>query len=305
MEIMYLGEAVRQRRKSLGLTLEMVCEGLCTIMTLSRFEKRLQTPSRDCVGAILQRLGMPDDRYCVQLTKVEAQLLRLRTEINAYNNQFEHTLGEEQQQARKNALEKLCDLERCVKEDDRINQQFILGMRATLEPYPPQEQLEMLMKAICLTVPQFDPEEISNCLYCRTEVVIINKIAIRYFLCGERKKAINIYGQLLKHLLKCAPNHYCLHLITYNYALHLAMENRFEEALEISALGREICIKQGNYNTLPGFLHIEAGCYYYMGDSDRSISLHRSAYHLYGAIMDTRNQEVLKTDAKERFNLTL
>lgn len=305
MEIMYLGEAVRQRRKSLGLTLEMVCEGLCTIMTLSRFEKRLQTPSRDCVAAIFQRLGLPGDQYCAQLTKAEAQLIRLRTEIISYCGQFEHTLGEERQQARKNALEKLRDLERCIKEDDRINQQFILGMRATLEPYPPQEQLEMLIKAIRLTVPRFDPEEISNCLYCRNEVVIINKIAIRYFLCGERKKALDIYEQLLKLILKRDPNHNCLHLITYNYALYLAIEKRWKEALEISALGREVCIKQGNYNTLPGFLHIEAGCYYYMGESSRSISLHRSAYHLYGAIMDTRNQEILKSDAKERFNLKL
>ena len=305
MEIMYLGEAVRQQRKRLGLTLEMVCEGLCTIMTLSRFEKGKQTPSRDCVGAILQRLGMPGDQYCAQLTDAEAQLLRLRTEINAYCGQFEQTLGEEQQQARKSALEKLRDLERCVKENDRINQQFILGVRATLEPYRPQEQLEMLMKAIRLTSPRFDSEKISNCLYCATEVVIINKIAIRYFFCEQREKALDIYEQLLKLILKRDPNHDCLHLITYNYALYLAEEKRWKEALEISALGREVCIKQGNYNTLPGFLHIEAESYYFMGESSRSISLHRSAYHLYGAIMDTRNQEVLKTDAKERFNLTL
>ena len=305
MEIMYLGEAVRQKRKSLGLTLEMVCEGLCTIMTLSRFEKGKQTPSRDCVGAILQRLGMPDDRYCAQLTDEEAQLLRLRTEINAYCGQFEQTLGEERQQARKNALEKLRDLERCIKEDDRINQQFILGMRATLEPYPPQEQLEMLMKAIRLTVPRFDLEEISSCLYCENEVVIINQIAIRYFLCGQRRKAIDIYGQLLKHILKWTPNHECLSLIPHNYALYLASEKRWKEALEISTSGREICIRQGNYSMLPGFLHIEAECYYFMGERNRSIRLHQSAYHLYGAIMDTKNQETLKTDAKKRFNLTL
>ena len=305
MEIMYLGEAVRQRRKMLGVTLEMVCEGLCTIMTLSRFEKGLQTPSRDCVAAILQRLGLPGDQYCAQLTDAEAQLIRLRTEIIDYCGQFEQTLGEERQQACKNALEKLRDLESFIKEDDRINQQFILGMRATLEPYSPQEQLEMLMRAIHLTVPRFDPEKISNCLYCRNEVVIINKIAIRYFFCGERKKSLDIYEQLLNLILKRDPNHDCLHLITYNYALYLAIEKRWKEALKISALGREICVKQGNYNTLPGFLHIEAGCYYYMGESSRSINLHRSAYHLYGAIMDTRNQEVLKTAAKERFDLTL
>ena len=78
MEIKYLGEVVREQRKLLGLRQELVCEGLCTPMTLSRFESGRQTPSRDCVVAILQRLGLPDDQYYAQLTKEETQLSRLK-----------------------------------------------------------------------------------------------------------------------------------------------------------------------------------------------------------------------------------
>lgn len=305
MRIMYLGEVVRRRRKMLGLPQEIVCEGLCTPMTLSRFENGQQTPSRDCVIAILQRLGLPDDRYYAQLTRTEEQLILLRKEALAYCSQFEQALGEEKQQARMNALKKLDDLERCVKEDDHINQQFVLGMKVTLETYPLQEQLEMLMKAIRLTSPRFDLEEISNCLYCTNEVAIINRIAIRHALCGQRRKALDIYGQLLKIVLKRTPDLSCLPLIPYNYALHLALEKRWEEALEISELGRQICIRQGSYCMFPGFLHIEAEGYYFMEEIERSVELYRSAYHIYGAIMDTKNQETLAIDAKERFNLTL
>ena len=43
MRIKYLGEAVREQRKLLGVPQELVCEGLCTIMTLSRFESGKQT----------------------------------------------------------------------------------------------------------------------------------------------------------------------------------------------------------------------------------------------------------------------
>ncbi|MBD5148954.1 MAG: helix-turn-helix domain-containing protein [Oscillibacter sp.] len=303
MKVKYLGEIVRRRRKMLGLSQEQVCDGLCTPMTLSRFESGRQTPSRDCVEAILQRLGLPDDLYYAQLTREESQLVSLRKEARASSSQFEKTFGENRQQARMNALEKLRNLERCVKEDDHINQQFILKTRVTLEVYPPQQQLEMLMKAIRLTSPRFNPDEIGNCLYCKNEVAIINQIAIRYALCGQRGKAIDIYSQLLKLVQKNAPNRDRLTLIAYNYALHLASEKRWEEALEISALGRQACIMQGNYRVIPGFLHIEAECYYFMEKLNRSLELYRSAYHIYGAVMDTRNQEVLITDVKDRFNL--
>lgn len=305
MKVTYLGEVVRQQRKMLGLPQELVCEGLCTPMTLSRFESGWQTPSRDCVEAILQRLGLPDNRYYAHLTKAETKLALLRAEALAYCNQFEQTMDEKKQQARMNALKKLRDLERCVKEDDRINQQFILRMKATLETCPPQEQLEMLMKAIHLTSPRFDLDKIDNCLYCMNEVVIINKIAIRYFCCGQRGKAIDIYGQLLKLIQKRTPDHSYLSLIAYNYALYLASEKRWEDAAEISEIGRQVCIKQGNYRMLPGFLHIEAECYYFMGKISRSVELYLSAYHIYGAIMDTKNPEILKIDAKERCDLTL
>ena len=56
---------------------------------------------------------------------------------------------------------------------------------------------------------------------------------------------------------------------------------------------------------LPGFLHIAAECYYLKGEISQSAELYRSAYHIYGAVMDTKNQEILKVDAKERFDLTL
>ena len=305
MKVKYLGEIVRQQRKMLGVSQELVCEGLCTPMTLSRFESGRQTPSRDCVVAILQRLGLPDDRYYAQLTSEESQLVRLGKEVLACCSQFEQAFGEDRRQARMNALEKLRDLERCVKEDDRINQQFILRMRVTLETHPPRKQLEMLMEAIRLTSPRFDPDEISRCLYCTNELVIINKIAIRYASCGQRGKAIDIYEQLLKLVLKRAPDQDCLYLITYNYARYLASEKRFEDALAVAELCRQVSIKQGNYCVFPGFLHIEAECYYFMGEFTRSMELYRSAYHIYGAIMDTKNQEVLKIDAKKRFNLTL
>ena len=271
MKITYLGEVVRQQRKLLDIPQELVCEGLCTAMTLSRFESGRQTPSHDCVVAILQRLGLPDDRYYAQLTRTETRLTRLRKEARAYYTQFEHTLGEERRQARADALETLCRLERCIKKDDRINQQFILEMRATLEGHPPQKQLEMLMQAIYLTSPRFDLDDLSKCLYCTEEIAIVNKIVITLSCCGQRPRAINIFNPLLKLVQKRISGHSLLTLIAYNFALQLGLDGHLEEALEISELGRQVCIKQGYYYALPRFLHLEGECYYQMGENSKSL----------------------------------
>lgn len=305
MNATYLGEVVRQQRKMLGLSQELVCEGLCAVMTLSRFESGKQTPSRDCVTAILQRLGLPDDRYYAHLTQAEARLVRLRKETLAYCGQFEQALGENRQQARMNAMEKLQELEHCIKADDQINQQFILGTRVILDVYPPPKQLQVLVDAIRLTSPKFDLDKLENCLYCTDEIAIINQIAVRYARCGERKKAIDIYRQLLDLMQKRTANHDYLNLITFNYALQLGLEKRLNEALKISKLGQQACIQQGNYSLLPRFLHIDAECYYLMGENNKVVELCRSAYYIYGAILDSRNQELLKTDVSEQFHLML
>ena len=305
MKTTHLGEVARRQRKALGVPQEMVCEGLCTAMTLSRFESGRQTPSRDCVIAILQRLGLPGDRYYAQLTGRETRLLRLREEALAYCSQFERSLGEERQQARIGALQKLHDIECFIKEDDHINQQFIMRIRATVEEHPPQEQLAMLIDALRLTSPRFNPNRLDNCLYCEDELTLISQIAIRHALCGQRESAINIYQQLLELVQKRYPDHDCLHLIAYNYSLHLAGANRLDEALEISELGRCACIKHGYFCMLPRFLHIQVGCYYLMGKTSQSAELYRSAYHIYGATMNTKDQESLKRNFKEHSELIL
>lgn len=302
MRATYLGEVVLQRRNHLGLPQEMVCEGLCTPMTLSRFEKGKQTPSRDCIEAILQRLGLPDDRYFAQLTRRETKILLLRKEALAYYKHWEQTLQKDQH-IRLDALEKLHKLEQFVKKNDQITQQFILRLKALLEDHSPQERLEMLMDAIRLTSPRFNLDKISSCLYSVDEAIIISRIAISYACCGQRQKAINIYNQLFNLLLERNSDHKHLPLIAYNYALQLGLAGQLEKSLQVSEFGQKACIKQGYYYLLPKFLHIKAECFYLIGEVNRSIELYQSAYYIYGITMDTRNQEDLNADVKERFRL--
>ena len=81
MKEMFLGEVIRQRRMELGLTQEQLCEGICEPMTISRFENGKQTPSRNRIIAILQRLGLPDNRFYALLSNKELELGNLEKEL--------------------------------------------------------------------------------------------------------------------------------------------------------------------------------------------------------------------------------
>lgn len=153
MKNVFLGEYVKQRRLDLGLTQEQLCYGICEPMTLSRLENGKQTPSRNRINALLQRLGLPDDRYFALLSKNELEMEALQKEIVACNVTEKVPEG----------FEKLAQFEKLADPDDQIAQQFALRSRVLLGRldgrYTPLEQIDLLMQAIQLTVPRFGVSE--------------------------------------------------------------------------------------------------------------------------------------------------
>lgn len=167
---------MKQRRLELGLTQEQLCEGICEPMTISRMENGRQTPSRNRINALLQRLGLPDARYFALLSKREEEIAALQKEIVACSVQRDTAHGREL----------LDQLEHITEPDDHVTRQFILRSQVILGKaegrYSAEEQLQMLMDALWMTVPHFDLEEISSGLYSFEEVKIINQCscAVKY-----------------------------------------------------------------------------------------------------------------------------
>lgn len=241
MKNVFLGEYVKQRRLDMGLTQEQLCYGICEPMTLSRLENGKQTPSRNRINALLQRLGLPDDRYFALLSKNELEMEALQKEIVACNATEKVPEG----------FEKLAQFEKLADPDDQIAQQFALRSRVLLGRldgrYTPLEQIDLLMQAIQLTVPRFDLESIESFLYTRDEITIINQIGLAYSDAGQNKKAAEIYYQLLKyvrkHFKETITSIGVLPLVLYNYARVLDLCGRYEEGAALAKEGREACIQ--------------------------------------------------------------
>ncbi len=303
MQNFFLGDYIKQKRLDLGLTQEQLCDGICEPMTLSRLENGKQTPGRNRINALLQRMGLPDDRYFALLSKNELEMEALQKEIVACNVTEQVAEG----------FEKLAQFEALAAPDDQIAQQFILSSKVLLGRldgrYMPREQIDMLMQAIRLTVPRFDLENIESFLYTKDEITIINQIGLAYSDDGQNKKAAEIYYQLLryvrKHFKETITLIGALPLVLYNYARVLDLCGRYEEGAELAQECRKACIQYGHYQELPRCLEIEAECRHFMGDEEISKELYYQSYYLCKVVEYQVGLEIVKKEAKEYLNLTL
>lgn len=303
MQNFFLGDYIKQKRLDLGLTQEQLCDGICEPMTLSRLENGKQTPGRNRINALLQRMGLPDDRYFALLSKNELEMEALQKEIVACNVTEQVAEG----------FEKLAQFEALAAPDDQIAQQFILSSKVLLGRldgrYMPREQIDMLMQAIRLTVPRFDLENIESFLYTKDEITIINQIGLAYSDDGQNKKAAEIYYQLLryvrKHFKETITLIGALPLVLYNYARVLDLCGRYEEGAELAQECRKACIQYGHYQELPRCLEIEAECRHFMDDEEISKELYYQSYYLCKVVEYQVGLEIVKKEAKEYLNLTL
>lgn len=313
MEQVFLGDYVRQRREDLGLTQGQLCEGICEPITISRLENGKQVPSYTRIKALLERLGLPGSRYFALLSKNEERMETLRKDIRADVICFERAEDKDRPQIREQALAKLEELEQLAEPDDQVCRQHILSSKVSLGkpdgPYSFEERLDMLMEAIRLTVPRFDLEEIKLGRYSMAETTVINQIARCYAHMGQKTKAIDIYCQLLKYIekndqeLPKYAGHFCL--VAHNYAIDLGLEKRYRECVEIAEQGRQVCVRYGDYQFLPGFLAILAECHYFMNEKAQSAKRYMEACYIYEAIGDEHNLHIIQQEMKDRLGLDM
>lgn len=309
MQELFVGETMRRGRLESGQTQEKICAELCDPSTLSRIESGKQAPSRNVGIALFKRLGRPHDRYYAFQSSNEAETNILRSRIDNYIVQFQQSLGEEKHQARLDALEQLDKLESFVEDGDNITKQYILAAQVVLGketgPYSLDASLNMLLKAIRLTVPQLDLEALDNYLYSKDETEIIRQIAQTYSRAGQHEKAAGIFHQLLTY----AQVHYqnvtrpARHVAptALNYARELCLMGCYGDALEIAAQGRTMCLDSGYCQPLPDLLAVMAKCKCAMEEEEQGWALYCQAYYLFKETGNAYGLAQVKAEACQRF----
>lgn len=307
MKELFIGEMIKRKRKELGLTQEQLCEGICEPSTISRIESGRQVPAKNKLDALLQRLGLPGERYYALMSKDEMELSNLKEKIiscNVYHNSIE-------------GLQNLEKLEKLATEDDHLLRQFILRSKIILGQlegdkvrlYTFEEKKELLLQAIRLTVPNFDIEEINENLYTVDEIKIINQIALNYSNAGQDKLAIDIYYQLLKymkkHIMSLSESSKLVILITYNYSRSLYLEKRYRDAIEIANQGLEVSIQSRYAGYIGGLLSILGHAFYEEGMMEDSKKYFYQSYYMYVIMQDKDNIELAAKNLKDFFGIDI
>lgn len=313
MREVLIGEYIRSHRKKQGITIEDLCAGICSVSTLSRLERGKQTPSRATVNALLHRLGLPEDRVFVLVSEHDREIKALKRDIQASVIEFEKAEREVRPQLRERIMAELKRLEEITDEDDAIDRQYILSTRITLGTpdglYTPAQRRRLLEKAIRMTVPGFRLDKVENFRYRLEEMALLNKLARTFSMEGKREEAIDLYSRLLQNIEKNSrelegyPSQFCL--IAYNYAIDLALVGEYKDAVKLAERGQQIGVQYGDYKFLPGFLAIQAECWFFLGEREKSVRLYIRAGYLFDIIGDKHNLEILRKEVQEHLNLKL
>lgn len=79
--VFYIGDVLRIRREMYGLTQKELCEGICSVRTLRRAEKKEANMQREALGVLLRKLGLSKEFQRARLVTNDREVLRLRKEI--------------------------------------------------------------------------------------------------------------------------------------------------------------------------------------------------------------------------------
>lgn len=227
MKTIMIGDYIKRRRVELGMTQGQLAKGICTVATLSRLEAGIQTPRRNRISALLQRLGLPDSRYFAINTQEEVAIEAYKKDIVACNVLERVEEG----------FEKLQKLEQLLSPDDNLTRQFVVRSRALLGGldgrYTHGQQMEMLLDAMRMTIPDFSLEDLEEHYYTFDEIKTLNQIAGLYLAEDQMEQALHLYDKLLNYILNHNQALLCrnglLPMVLHNYTRALNIAQRYAD----------------------------------------------------------------------------
>lgn len=151
-------------RKKYNLSQEEICEGICSVTTLSRLEQGNREIDSLLGQTLLGRIGKEVTLFETMLNEADFELWKIRTEIEDYveKNQF------------KAAKQKIREYRQVMPQEERIHEQFCLYQEALLI-IAEKKPLEQLCKTleIKITISDFGEEIDKKRLYSPIEIEMI------------------------------------------------------------------------------------------------------------------------------------
>lgn len=250
MAVYVVGDFLRETRLRKGYTQEEVSYGICTPASLSRIENGAQKPGRLILEKLFERLGTENNLFNSFVSREEMELYSAIQELVRNITDDDVAKIEKQIEVVEKLAVNTTELEhQCL--------YFAKGELARQKEKDDKKAMEMYMKAIHITLPDFDGKNpLRNNLLTFDEIMIINSIAILY---ANRENDImnaieldmwlkvHMENKIMDGKMKTAK----YPMILYNLSNWFGNKEFHVEALKMVELGVDFCIQYGNLAFFP------------------------------------------------------
>ena len=230
METYCIGDVIRIRRQMFGMTKEQLCEGICSVKTLTRIEHKKVKTQMPIVRELFGRLGLCAEYIRARVISSDYEVLRLAEELVWYQDNY-----------------KIDDWERCLKKlEDRLcmdipqNKQFIMSSYHMLNLKIGSSQKEEFIKKMINTIEYTIPLEYiltqEEKFLSREESTLIYNIGMRIEGMEE-----NIYMKIIREMCERYKNYIGVdfHIRRYEFSMagvisHLGNIGNYKESDKLS-----------------------------------------------------------------------
>lgn len=296
-----VGEYIKSRRKSLGITQEELAKGVCSVITLSRIERGEQTPQSSTLISILQRLGLSYAEFMLDESGDKLLLHQLKFDIRQALILGDYEKANSILTANREWISRLEPLDRQTFE--RVS----ILIKIDKYELSDEEALSLLEAVMRLTCPKYTKDN-PPAFLTYEEILLLNNIALRYASLGDMDTTI----KLLYHIKSFYDKRVCdieealrtESMVLYNLSKFLGLAGRFDESISICNQGIKLARDTGRCSHLAKTLYNLAYCLYEKNEpGGREASKHYAtqAYQLAIIMKNEKSAEHYKKFLTEKF----
>lgn len=295
-----IGTLIKKSREEQKISGTQLSYGLCSPATLSRIENGEREMNLFFSIMLLGRLGYDLDKFELYGSKEEFEQYeeRIRIQKLRRKHEYEEMLAalERYEQSWKNAIEA-----------DSLQQQFIYSIRGLfyVQKKRDRQGMDLLKKAIALTMPEWDLKWFQNCIIGETELDLFGMLADAIEIFEDKEEAFCIREKIYT-CLKRKPEVPVQMQRLYTSIICKMIPEMLEKgnigrALELCEDGLSALAQKGRFYHWPDLLYWKGCCLkelYRMGklEKDSSSDVYLRAMYIYRLLGNQEMAETIKNN---------
>lgn len=277
MSIQNAGAIIREVRIKAGLTQEQLSEGICETTSLSCIERGVSGVSPSTFRALMDKTGFCMEIFPTFVNRADFDCFYTLKHARFYlDGWFLNEANTE--------LEKVYEMN-CS--DNRFYYQEFLLLSCRLQLRSGHSDYNAIslcvMKALCLSIANFNPEHISFKLLSANEIELLICLAYTYFYTGQQVKAYTLCQEIKMYLSKTkysfSQRTYLMAENAIIYINLLFASGDYIQALDVADEFRKLMIRESDDTFLHELTFLSSIANYHIGDTEKALQLFKMVFY--------------------------